>query len=88
MDNFFDLNLGKLPNYVQYFGSNIVEVVAESSVGTEVSWVEVDGAGWGLKWAGWSCVHGLVIPLNIPNYEYCDFLAENIDDPTLKAIIK
>ena len=46
---FFDLNLGKLPNYVQYFGSNIVESVAES-------WVEVDGAGW--RW-----VHGLVIPI-------------------------
>ena len=32
MDNFefFDLNLGKLPNYVQYFGSNNVEGVAES----------------------------------------------------------
>ena len=30
MDNFkvFELNLGKLPNYVQYFGSNIVEGVA------------------------------------------------------------
>ena len=26
--------------------------------------------------------------LNIPNYEYCDSLAENIDDPTLKAIAK
>ena len=41
MDNiwFFDLNLGKFPNYVQYFGSNIVEGVAES-------WVEVDEAGW------------------------------------------
>ena len=40
MDNFelFGLNLGKLPNYVQYFGSNIVEDVAES-------WVEVDGTG-------------------------------------------
>ena len=24
--------------------------------------------------------------LNIPNYEYCDSLAESIDDPTLKAI--
>ena len=38
MDNiwFFDLNLGKLPNYVQYFGSNIIEGVAES-------WVKVDG---------------------------------------------
>ena len=35
---FFDLNLGKLPNYVQYFGSNVVEGVAES-------WVEVDGGG-------------------------------------------
>ena len=32
---------------MQYFGSNIVEGVAES-------WVEVDGAGW--RW-----VHGLVI---------------------------
>ena len=32
MDNFefFGLNLGKLPNYVQYFGSIIVEGVAES----------------------------------------------------------
>ena len=36
MDNFefFDLNLGKLPNYVRYFGSNNVEGVGES-------WVEV-----------------------------------------------
>ena len=39
MDNwFFDLDLGKLLNYVQYFGSNIVEGVAES-------WVDVDGGG-------------------------------------------
>ena len=40
MDNiwFFDLDLGKLPNYVQYFGSNIVEGVAEG-------WVDVDGGG-------------------------------------------
>ena len=48
MDNFefFDLNLGKLPNYVRlYFGSNIVEGVAESCVEAEMSWVEVDGAG-------------------------------------------
>ena len=32
MDNcyFFGLNFGKLPNYVQYFGSNIVDGVAES----------------------------------------------------------
>ena len=39
MDNFefFGLNLGKLPNYVQYFGSNIVEGVAESWVEAEMS---------------------------------------------------
>ena len=40
---------------MQYFDSNIVEGGAESWVETEMSWVEVDGAGW--KW-----VHGLVIP--------------------------
>ena len=45
---FFGLNLGKLPNYVQYFGSNIVEGVAESWVNTDMNWVEVDGAGWRL----------------------------------------
>ena len=52
MDNFyfFGLNLGKLLNYVQYFGSNIVDGVAESWVETEMSWVEVDGAGW--SWLG------------------------------------
>ena len=46
---FFSLNLGKLPNYVQYFGSNIVKGVAESWVevdGTGWSWVEVDGPWW------------------------------------------
>ena len=37
--SFFGLNLGKLPNYVQYFASNVVEGIAES-------WVEVDGAEW------------------------------------------
>ena len=48
MDNFyyFGLNLGKLPNYVQYFGSNIVEGVAESWTEAKMSWVEVGGAGW------------------------------------------
>ena len=53
---FFGLNLGKLPNYVRYFGSNIVEGVAESWVEAEWSCVEVDGAGW-------SWVHGLIIPI-------------------------
>ena len=48
MDNFkfFGLNLGKLPNYMRYFGSNIVEGVTESLVEVDMSWVEVDGAGW------------------------------------------
>ena len=64
MDNiyFFD----KLPNYVQYFGSNIVGGVAESWVEAEISWVEVDGTGWSwvkVDGAGWSWVHGLVIPV-------------------------
>ena len=50
MDNFefFGLNLGKLPNYVRYFGSNNVEGVAESWLEAEMSWMEVDGAGWRL----------------------------------------
>ena len=43
---FFDLNLAKLPNHVQYFGSTIVEGVAESWVETEMSWRELNGAGW------------------------------------------
>ena len=41
---------------MQYFGSNIVEGVAESWVEAEMSWVEVDGGGW--RW-----VYGLVIPV-------------------------
>ena len=51
MENFefFGLNLGKFPNYVRYFGSNNAEGVAESWVEAEMSWVEVDGAGWRLK---------------------------------------
>ena len=52
---FFSLNLGKLPNYVRYFGSNIVEGVAESWVKAEMNWVGVDGVGW--RW-----LHSLVIP--------------------------
>ena len=61
MENFgfFCLNLAKLPNYVRYFGSNIVERVAKSWVKAEMSWVEVDGARW--RW-----VHSLVTP----NSEY------------------
>ena len=54
----------KLPNYVQYFGPNIVEGVRESWLETEMSWMEVDGGGWSwvqvkMSWvevdgAGWS----------------------------------
>ena len=57
---FFGPNLEKLPNFVQYFGSNDVEDVAESWAEVEMSWVEVDGAGW--RW-----VDGLVIPLKFSN---------------------
>ena len=57
-DNFevFGLNLRKLPNYVRYFVSYNVEGVAESWMDAEMSWVEVDKAGW-----GW--VHGLATPI-------------------------
>ena len=43
--NFFDLSLGKLPNYVQYFGSNKVEL-QKAEWRDEMSWIEVDEAGW------------------------------------------
>ena len=56
LSKLFDLNLWKLSNYVQNFGSNIVEGVAESWVEAEMSWLKVGGAGW--RW-----VHGLVIPV-------------------------
>ena len=51
IDNFesYGPNLGKSPNHVQYFGSNIIEGVAESWMEAEMSWVKVDGAGWRLK---------------------------------------
>ena len=54
---FFGLNLGKLPNYVRYFGSNNVADVAESWVVTDMSWMGLDGGRW-------SCVevNGLLIP--------------------------
>ena len=41
---------------VRYFGSNNIEGVAESWVETEMSGVEVDRAGWELKWTGRSWV--------------------------------
>ena len=61
---------------MQYFGSNIVEVVAESWVEPEMSWVEVGGSRWSwvevdrarLKW-----VHGLVITVCINFCMACCF---------------
>ena len=58
---------------MQYFGSNIVEGVAESWVEVEMSCVEVSGAGWTWvevdetewRWMelGGGGRHGLVIPI-------------------------
>ena len=50
---FLALNLGKLLNYMLYFGSNNVEGIAESWVKAEMGWVQLGAAGWRLKWAGW-----------------------------------
>ena len=44
---FFWLHLGKLPYYVQYFGSNnVIKGVAENLVEVEMIWVNVDGGRW------------------------------------------
>ena len=48
---------------MQYFGSNIVERVAESWVEAEMSWVEVEMSWVEVDGAGWRWVHGLVIPI-------------------------
>ena len=52
---------------MQYFGSNIVEGVAENWMEAKMGWVDVGGAGWTwleLGGGGWRWVHGLVIPIN------------------------
>ena len=51
LDSFeiFVLDLGKLLNYVRYFGSYNVQGVAESYVEAEIGWVELGGTG--CKWA-------------------------------------
>ena len=51
MDNFeiFRVNWRKLPNYVQYVGSNNVEGVAKNWLKAEMSCMEIDEAGWRLK---------------------------------------
>ena len=52
---------------MQYFGSNIVEGVAENWMEAKMGWVDVGGAGWTwleLGRGGWRWVHALVIPIN------------------------
>ena len=61
---FFGLYLRKLPNYVRYFGLNIVEGVAKRWVEAEMSWEEVEMSWVEMDGAGWSWVHGLVLPFN------------------------
>ena len=69
----FGLNLGKLHNYLRYFGSNNIEGVVDNWLESEMDWVEVDGAGW-------SWVHVLVIPIlllffkNITNFQHFQIL--------------
>ena len=42
---------------MRYFSSNNVEGVAENWVEVEVSWMELDGAGW--WWMEWVEVNGV-----------------------------
>ena len=62
---FFCLNLRKLPNHLRYFGLNIFEGVADTWVEAKISWVEVEMSYMWMEQggAGWSWVHGLVIPI-------------------------
>ena len=57
--DFFSLNLGKLPNYVRYFGSYKNEGVSENWAEAEWAswrWMEL-GGGWNeLGGGGWSWV--------------------------------
>ena len=48
---------------MQYFGSNIVEGVAESWVESEMSLVEVEISWMEVDGVEWSWVHGLIIPI-------------------------
>ena len=50
---------------MQYFGSNIVEGVAESWVEAEMSWVEVDGGGWSWVEVGARFSNTLLINSNL-----------------------
>ena len=50
---------------MQYFGTNIVESVAESWVEAGMSWVEVEMSYVKVDGAWWRWVHGLGIPKSI-----------------------
>ena len=62
MDNFefFSINLGKLPNYLQYFGSNNVERAGLRLQWTRWRWIELGEGEWrwmklgrgGWRWIG------------------------------------
>ena len=75
MDNFkfFGLNLGKLPNYMRYFGSNIVEGVTESLVEVDMSWVEMDGAGW-----SWVEVVAWFSNTRLKKHAWCDSITATL----------
>ena len=49
----FRPKFGEITQLRAIFGSNIVEGAAESWVEADMGSVEVDRAGWRLKWAGW-----------------------------------
>ena len=55
-----------MPNYVQYFGSYVVEGLAESWVEAEMNWVEVEMRWEEVDGTGCSWVHGLVFFFDIP----------------------
>ena len=56
---FFGLNLGKLPNYMQYIGFNNVEGIVESWIEINMSRMEGDGARW--RWVHVLAIHiGLI----------------------------
>ena len=56
----FGPKFGKIAWYMQYWGSNNVEGVAENRVEAQMIWVEVE-MGW-VEGVGWSWVHGIVTP--------------------------
>ena len=72
--------MGKLPNYVQYFGANMVEGVAESWVEAEMGWVEL-GEGWNeLRGGGWSWVE---VGARFSNTHFKTMVAQSLESTFL-----